>query len=200
MIINNAFPIKVGRIENCLTQEQLKTLKDRVNELYDGCDMEFVQTTGDFHEEPAAKPLVDYILNVALPEYGKSTGVMFSKFIITNMWVNRYKTGHNIHSHIHSNSLYSGVFYLDDNGFTVLEDPLYTLKNMIRPEFVMNTMDNSESYTNKSTDNSMFLFPSWIKHNSSPNMEETDRFSLAFNVITETLGTDEAFNRLVVKT
>lgn len=200
MEIHNLFPVKAGNIRDCLTNEQLDAIKARVAEIYNGCDLDFVQTTGDFHQEEVAKPLVEYILNVAVPEYAKAHGVLFNKFIITNMWVNRYKTGANIHSHIHSNSLYSGVFYLDDNGFTILDDPMYVAKNMIRPEVVMGTIDNSDAYTNHSIANSIFLFPSWVKHTSSPNMEEEDRFNIAFNVITEKLGTDEAFNRLVVKT
>ena len=192
----NMFPIVASKSEGCLTEEEFSTLFTRIHELFDECDLDMVQTTGDFHKEPAAKPLVDFILSQGIREYVFSHGILMNKFKITNMWVNRYKKTISIHNHIHSNSLISGVFYLDDHGGTIVSNPLGHISNIVMAENTMPSSGNSDQFISKSAANSMFIFPSWLYHTSIPNPSDEYRFTIAFNVVSENLGQDVRFNRL----
>lgn len=194
--IINMFPVVASRSDDCLSTADFDALKKRLHELYDGCDIDFVQTTGDFHKEPVAKPLVDFILNEAIRDYTFHRGIALNKFKITNMWVNRYKKDKAIHSHIHSNSLISGVFYLDNIGGTIVDNPLGHISNIMMAESCMASIGNSDKFTSSSSPNSMFIFPSWLYHTSIPNHSDEDRFTIAFNIVSEQLGQDNQFNRL----
>ena len=51
-----------------------------------------------------------------IQEYMEHLGVDMDKISmnITTSWVNRYDKGHSTHQHHHSNSIISGVYYLED--------------------------------------------------------------------------------------
>lgn len=196
MAIEKIFPINISVQKDCLSENDFTALKNRIEELYEGCPDSFMQTTGDFHEEPAAKPLVEFLLTQGLREIAIESGFIMSPLVITNMWVNRYMKDAEIHNHIHSNSLLSGVFYFDEIGGTIFNNPVGDVKDMVKEDFVVNTMSNSNSMTIASKKNTLVIFPSWIRHGSVPNPTDTPRYSLSFNCVTENLGQDGTFNRL----
>ena len=108
-------------------------------------------------------------------------------FKIDNMWcnINKYKD-YNI-SHIHPNSLFSGVYYLKtpkDCGNLVFEHPCKYLGYDWNENFIQDYVThNSGIWKILPKKNYLFLFPSWLKHYVKPNLnKKEDRISIAFNV------------------
>ena len=108
-------------------------------------------------------------------------------FKIDTMWcnINEYKD-YNI-SHIHPNSLFSGVYYLKtpkDCGNLVFEHPCGYLEYNWNKNFIQDCVThNSGIWKILPKKNYLFLFPSWLKHYVKPNLnKKEDRISISFNV------------------
>jgi uncharacterized protein (TIGR02466 family) len=107
------------------------------------------------------------------------------QFYLTTSWALRQNQGDFANSHSHTNSVISGVFYLNqgdgfgrlvfdkpyDNVFTKTLDPSYT-------EF---TPINSGKWAVEPMANLIVLFPSILKHGVDINKSQDTRYSLAFN-------------------
>jgi uncharacterized protein (TIGR02466 family) len=119
----------------------------------------------------------------------KNISTLFSqeyqgKIEITNMWANIYGQEKYVPEHIHNNSFYSGVFYVqaDHNcGNIVWKDPAYISKTMSSR---LSTGFPSEPFTHtQQVESGMIcLFPSWLPHSTQPNQSNTDRVILSFNI------------------
>ena len=103
-----------------------------------------------------------------------------TEFYITQSWCNYNATG-DIHGrHMHTNSLISGVFYIQgENTPTVF----YREKEMFPLKFNYEDYDlnNCEAYVMDAEVGKLFLFPSTMKHSAVENKTNTERISLAFN-------------------
>lgn len=122
---------------------------------------------------------------------------------ITQSWVNKNRPGEFTPSHMHSNSIISGVLYLDvPDGACIMmhkEAPYGT--------YVLDFPTNFErrnysafAHTHHKVDvknNDLVLFPSMIFHSVPPNDSIVDRYSMAFNSITKhQIGDDEHLNTI----
>ena len=103
-----------------------------------------------------------------------------SKFhqIVFNMWFNINKKNDSNSSHFHPFSVYSGVYYLkapENCGNIIFEAPNLDL---------LHYYNNGEGgiYSLPPVENTLYVFPSWLKHFVQPNQnEEEDRISISFN-------------------
>lgn len=101
---------------------------------------------------------------------------------ITNSWLNETNSKQQHFLHNHSNSILSGVYYID------VEDslPLITFNRMQLP-FLLNfvpkefTMFNSTEWSVPVENGSIIIFPSTLYHYVKPNDSNNSRHSLAFN-------------------
>lgn len=104
--------------------------------------------------------------------------------VILNMWTTIYPQGAFVPSHIHDNSLLSGVFYAKAKpncGNLIFEDPAHIAKNMSsRGANVFPTLPTR--HTQEVEDGMMVLFPSWLPHQTQPNKSGEDRIIISFNV------------------
>ena len=103
---------------------------------------------------------------------------------IINMWTTIYPPGAYVPEHIHSNSLFSGVFYAktpEHCGNLVFKDLAAVAKTMhihrIREFPTVDTM-----YVHKVKEGGMVLFPSWLPHWTQPNESNEDRIMVSFNI------------------
>ena len=103
---------------------------------------------------------------------------------IINMWTTIYPTGAFVPEHIHSNSLFSGVFYAktpENCGNIVFKDLSSVAKTMYVPnvrEFpAVDTM-----HVHHVKESSMVIFPSWLPHWTQPNESDEDRIMVSFNI------------------
>ena len=121
----------------------------------------------------------NYVENVICPKKESL------EFYITQSWLNLTKTNEGQELHDHPNSFISGVYYFTDECFLNLCNPNYYLeRNTIWIQPKRDNLWNS-FYHNvkiKSKQNTLILFPSWIKHEVPENQSSSDRMSMAFNV------------------
>lgn len=108
------------------------------------------------------------------------------EFYITQSWlnVNPPETSH--HRHNHSNSIISGVYYIDttdDSTITFLSQNTSNITNNPTLTLDVNNYNlaNSSSWQVPVTNNDIIYFPSTTLHEVSPNTSTKNRISLAFN-------------------
>lgn len=133
------------------------------------------------------------------------------KFEIQNSWANRHGKLDFAGSHRHSNSLISGVFYLDigpDTGAIVFQKDksYYNLwTDTVEVGFNYQTHEdqnrlnvfNADAWGIYPKQNEIVLFPSLLYHSVSENLSDKIRYSLAFNVFPRgNLG--ETINRIKI--
>lgn len=124
------------------------------------------------------KKLIEEKIN----EYWKSVLLFNTDIYITNSWINTNDTNQQHFLHNHSNSILSGVYYIN------VEDslPLITFNRMQLP-FLLNfipkefTMFNSTEWSIPVENGSLIIFPSTLYHYVKPNTSNKTRLSLAFN-------------------
>jgi hypothetical protein len=89
-------------------------------------------------------------------------------YIFKEMWAMRHKKGDHtlLHDHAIGND-WSGAFYLKVPGETIIDFPEFTKREQIK-------------------ENSLYLFPSMIKHEVFKQKYDEHRLSLAFNINVET--------------
>jgi len=118
------------------------------------------------------------------------------KFEIQNSWANRHGKLDFAGSHRHSNSLISGVFYLEvaqDTGAIVFQKDksYYNLwTDTVEVGFNYQTHEdqtrlnvfNADAWGIYPKQNEIVLFPSLLYHSVSENTSDKIRYSLAFNV------------------
>lgn len=107
---------------------------------------------------------------------------------ITTSWVNRSVNGDYHTSHWHSNSLISGVFYINtnpDSGAIVFHKDKEH-KNLwgdtLRVDWDKETDYNTEAVGILPKTNQLLMFPSILAHSVLTNTSNDNRYSLAFNV------------------
>ncbi len=110
------------------------------------------------------------------------------KWEITTSWVNKVEPGGYSANHWHSNSLISGVFYLntdEKSGAIVFhkERMHHTLwGDTLCIDFEKDTEVNSTATGFLPANGDILLFPSILNHSVLVNESTIDRYSLAFNV------------------
>jgi uncharacterized protein (TIGR02466 family) len=102
------------------------------------------------------------------------------KIYITQSWSNVSKEGQKHHTHLHSNSVVSGVMHFDDNDANInfLSDGLPYLFAF---NFKENNFLNSQKWSLPTKKYSLLLFPSKLMHDVDIQKRKTDRISLSFN-------------------
>ena len=111
---------------------------------------------------------------------------------IDNMWANINPPGGYNRSHIHPNSLWSGVYYVqstDESGQIVFIDPR-TEHLMTNARYDPSTQRDRAHWTEvffKPLVGRLILFPSWLYHEVEANKAEgegpeADRISVSFNI------------------
>lgn len=122
-------------------------------------------------------------------EYMKHLGVDMTEISmnITTSWVNRYARGDLTHQHHHSNSIISGVYYLEDCDETAPiqfhRAPGYVnlWPNTINLPIKQHNALNIDVVTVIPKAGELIMWPSHLAHSVPPNQSDTDRHTIAFN-------------------
>ena len=117
---------------------------------------------------------------------------------ITQSWVNWTKSGEEHHKHAHSNSLFSGVFYIDaDEEYDSIKFfKIHTYESLSIEPYEYHLF-NSESWTFKVKTGDIILFPSSLGHLVESKIGDNLRTSLSFNTfIRGTIGVDVELTEL----
>ena len=113
------------------------------------------------------------------------------EFKITTSWATRTIRGSYGQFHCHTNSMFSGVFYIkspENAGNLLLSHPLSVptcVSSTIRPLFKENNIFNSKIFAHKPNDCDIIIFPSHVEHEVTRNMSGELRCCIAFNYFVE---------------
>ena len=126
------------------------------------------------------KSFIQKNLNIYVKEAYDFTGDQSIK--ITQSWINITLRNKHHHKHKHSNSLVSGVFYIN----TIKDDGILLFDEKRDSGFHVGEMENkSGMYPKikkvKVKTGDLILFPSWLEHGVQDNTTDKDRISLSFN-------------------
>jgi uncharacterized protein (TIGR02466 family) len=118
---------------------------------------------------------------------------------ITQSWLNYTETNQYHHKHTHSNSLISGVFYINsDEKFDKIKffnESYKTIKFEIKNWNIW----NSESWWFPVKTGDVILFPSSLTHMVETKQGDNTRISLAFNVFVKgTVGNNKQLTELIL--
>ena len=127
------------------------------------------------------KILLDKFKKVALEDYKYE-----NDFIITTSWFTKTLKDQSSLMHIHKNSFYSGVYYFDDytdkSAPIIFHSPLHQFYDFdLMPSNW--TIQNSTIWKIQPQKNCLLIFPSYLQHSIEKSIENTTRYSLAFNII-----------------
>lgn len=127
---------------------------------------------------------IETTLNRFLFEYLNFTQ---GQIVHTGSWINLHTPGDHAPKHNHTNSFYSGVFYLDvpkDSGKIWFVKPTaystYATPT-IDPMITEFNIHNSNEWGFDPESNDLLLFPSHLDHSVDVNESNSNRYSLAFN-------------------
>ena len=127
------------------------------------------------------KILLDKFKKVALEDYKYE-----NDFIITTSWFTKTLKDQSSLMHIHKNSFYSGVYYFDDytdkSAPIIFHSPLHQFYDFDIVPSNWN-IQNSSIWKIKPQKNLLLIFPSYLQHSIEKSIEDTTRYSLAFNII-----------------
>lgn len=127
-------------------------------------------------------------------------GLPDASLYITQSWVNYTKQGHQHHRHRHTNSILSGVLYIETDPKTDLI--LFTSPNLSSYSFKVKEANqyNAESMANMVAPGQLTIFPSTLMHEVPPVQSEKERISLSFNTfIRGDLGREQDLTALNLK-
>ena len=102
---------------------------------------------------------------------------------INKMWTTIYPQGAFVPEHVHSNSLFSGVFYAKAEplcGEIVFHDPAWISKTMSSKDGYHS--HNNAKYNVTPETGLMVIFPGWLPHRTLPNRSGEDRIMISFNL------------------
>ena len=133
---------------------------------------------------PATQPLIKEIEERA-SNFAKDF-INPNKQVVDNMWVNinGYKDSNIPHNHIGSDI--AGVFYIKtpkDCGFLTMQHPALGVLNYYDYNLNIAKFNNYNSgiWEFKPSVNTLYLFPAWVMHYVSQNMNKENRISISFN-------------------
>ena len=196
-MIYNLFPTAVGHynIDRKLTKTEKKFLVELEKKENEGN-----KTSSDHYVlgSPMLSKLKGF-LEDSLKEYIDQTinPVESNELYVTQSWVNYTKEGEYHHKHTHSNSIVSGVFYVDTvpdrDRINFFKDGYSTIK----PETKDWNSYNSESWWYETKPGDLYLFPSSLPHSVFTVPKGKTRISLSFNTfIKGSVGVDSELTEL----
>jgi uncharacterized protein (TIGR02466 family) len=122
------------------------------------------------------------IIVATLSAYLDKVKIKNERLTFSGSWLNLYKQHGYQDLHLHSESLISGVFYIESAGNSDLmfQSP-YHFYQSVQPDFEKIDRDNCCNVKYESKVGRCFIFPSHLMHRTLPAISE--RVSLSFNVV-----------------
>jgi len=144
------------------------------------------------HKNPAYEPLLTEV-NAALGRISEDLSYASHQVLrVTSMWSIINPPGNGNRAHIHPNSLWSGVYYVqasDSGGKIEFIDPR-TVLIMNQPKYEEKKKRPRDCWTKvtyKPVAGRMLIFPAWLYHGVDPNLSKKsgragDRVIVSFNI------------------
>ena len=137
------------------------------------------QTPSDFFIEPLCEAITTLVHEVMVQSYRYAS----YDIDITSMWGNVQRHGNHCFKHTHANSIFSGVFYINENqDFPPIQfhrPPESSFDIIVDDE---NEFNRGKIFLYPKTD-MIVIFPSWLEHDVPVNTSGQDRLSISFNIM-----------------
>ena len=114
--------------------------------------------------------------------------VVDTEFYFTTSWIVKHHPNDWAQAHHHTNSLLSGVYYLEteknsgDIGFVKSDNEVDIFPLALKPNIVEYNYNTGDEIYFGVEDGLLFIFPSNLKHKVKKNESNKTRYSLAFNL------------------
>lgn len=108
------------------------------------------------------------------------------KPLCDTMWVNVLPEGGSHSSHLHTNSVLSGTYYVKSPpgaGPIVFEDPRHALMMAAPPRKALAPRAFKTYVAEESTPGTLLLWESWLRHEVPLNRADGERISVSFNLV-----------------
>ena len=200
-VINGIFPtpIYMSKLDRALTPLELKFVNKHKKDFYKNDGNITSNNNYILNEKPFVN--IKKELDLKVQDY-------FDKVIspannitpyITQSWLNYTETNQYHHKHAHSNSIISGVFYIncheEFDKIKFFKDRYETIKLKIKDW----NLYNSESWWFPVKTGDIIMFPSSLFHMVETKKGTNTRISLAFNVfIKGTIGNNKQLTELIL--
>ena len=138
-------------------------------------------------------------VNECIEEYVTQVYQSTQKVRVTQSWLNKMQPDKEHVFHYHPNSILSGVFFLQSDGSSPLD-----FVNDRRDQYQLSLDGPGNKYTYSSfsfpsSEKTLVLFPSYIRHCVTRNTSDQDRISLSFNTFpVGDLGVENSFTHVYV--
>ena len=106
---------------------------------------------------------------------------------LNNAWININQKDNLNQVHTHPNNILSGVYYVktpEKCGNIIFRHPGFDMMERDWEDIVSDSdhnVYNSDTWWLPAKANTLYIFPSWIKHLVGPNMSDEERISMSFN-------------------
>lgn len=171
-------PISIANLENAMTGAESAKVFDLETRRNHGNN---ITTNNYILDLPEFQNLKSKLQNALEIYFKKLYSNKNATPYITQSWINYTSTNDYHHVHTHTNSIFSGVFYIQ----TLEQDKIYFYKDSL-PVFDFTEDKNYNLYTSLDwhfpvKNNDLIVFPSNIRHSVEQNQSDITRISLAFN-------------------
>jgi uncharacterized protein (TIGR02466 family) len=180
MAITNIFPTPIY-------QSHIITNIDHTNYQYYDCGNGHISySTNILNNYPQLQQQIQQHLDSYTTQLGYTTNTQ-----ITTSWLNLHKQHGYCQLHNHSNSIISGVVFINipsNSGKFLFKRNNSSNDKLFSMQIQMDTTEQSTQYTGNEyiidpQPNTLLLFPSHLQHMVTPNNSTQERLTLAFNVI-----------------
>jgi len=106
--------------------------------------------------------------------------------ICDSMWVNVLSQGGSHTSHLHTNAVLSGTYYVtipEGSAPIVFEDPRHALMMAAPPRKTSAPREVQTNVSEKARPGTLLLWESWLRHEVPLNRAERERISVSFNYV-----------------
>lgn len=169
----------VDKIEILCQQERLKNSKGLIR-----------SNLGGWHSDNIAYPdsPFSFLLGIKkiCQEFAENVLMIKRQMSLDQAWININQKGNSNKEHTHPGSVLSGVYYIKTPEECGNIDFLHPGIDVI--SFAWNGVEsncniyNSPKWWLPSKANTLYIFPSWIKHSVQPNNSDEERISISFNL------------------
>jgi len=171
----------VDKIEILCQQERLKNPKGVIKSNIGGW-----QSDNIIYPDSSFSFLLD--INPICQEFAKDILKINKDVYVYYAWININQKGNINQVHTHPGCVLSGVYYVktpEECGNIEFTHPGLDMMERdwfdIIPESNLNVY-NSQHWWLPAKANTLYIFPSWIKHLVGPNMSDDERISISFNI------------------
>ena len=125
-----------------------------------------------------------------------------NQFYLTQSWVAVNSKGASHHLHLHPNTIFSCVYYVQaESGDLQIKMPLSRIQEGYNFSYKVleNNIFNSRTYNAKVKTGDIIIFPGWCEHQALPNEDDAPRIILGTNYfVTGTLGNYEYKDQITI--